>query len=108
MAMALDVLGLPPCYARIYATLYKSHEVNWKNKLQIWFSLATWRNSSGSIGRPTTAKDSSFVVAFGLQWGRCASGRWEMGCGVFDFHCSEKGGQKREQLSSCCDGAQLP
>lgn len=25
------------CYARIYATLYKSHEVNWKNKLQIWF-----------------------------------------------------------------------
>lgn len=37
--VALDVLAPLPCYARIYATLYKSHEVNWKNKLQIWFSL---------------------------------------------------------------------
>jgi len=94
MAMALDVLGLLPCYARIYATLYKSHEVNWKNKLQIWFSLATWRNSSGSIGRPTTAKDSSFVVAFGLQWGRCASGRWVNGRWGFRFPLQRKGGAK--------------
>jgi len=43
------------------------------------FRWKTWRNSSASIGRPTTAKDSPFVVAFGLH--RCGgvgrgSGRW--------------------------------
>uniref|UniRef100_A0A6P4EMS1 Probable aminopeptidase NPEPL1 n=1 Tax=Drosophila rhopaloa TaxID=1041015 RepID=A0A6P4EMS1_DRORH len=69
--------------AAILGAFYAAVKCGFKDNLHAVFCLAensvgpnATRNSGGSIGRPTTAKDSSFVVAFGLQRAGVATGKY--------------------------------